>query len=127
MEKQCILSIGREFGSGGHLIGKKLSEHYHLPFYDYDLLKNIASEKNLDLKLLESYDERPRNRFLTRTVRGFSNSPEENVARIQFEWLLEKANSVFETDEYKRNTTPGIKSIPRYKDLSLFSMEYFKV
>ena len=91
MEKQCILSIGREFGSGGHLIGKKLSEHYHLPFYDYDLLKNIASEKNLDLKLLESYDERPRNRFLTRTVRGFSNSPEENVARIQFEWLLEKA------------------------------------
>ena len=43
------------------------------------------------------------------------------------EWLLEKANSIFETDEYKRNTTPGIKSIPRYKELSLFSMEYFKV
>ena len=29
-------------------------------------------------------------------------------------------------DIFKKNTTPGVRSIPRFKDLSLFGVEYFK-
>ena len=28
---QIIISIGREFGSGGHLVAQKVAEHYNIP------------------------------------------------------------------------------------------------
>ena len=91
MEKQLIISLGREFGSGGHVIAHRIADHYQLPIYDKSLLKQIATEKNLDAEDIAQYDENPRNLFLTRTVRGFSNSPEENIARMQFDYLKKKA------------------------------------
>ena len=91
MERQLIITVGREYGSGGHEIAKMLAEHYQLPLYDNNILKNIGSEKNLDIRELERYDENPKNPFLARTVRGYSNSPEENTAQMQFEYIRQKA------------------------------------
>ena len=36
--KQIIIALGREFGSGGHVIAKKLAEHYNIPLYNKELL-----------------------------------------------------------------------------------------
>lgn len=91
MAEQLIISVSREFGSGGHTIAEQLAERFGLPLYDHNLLDKITNEKNLDLKKLKQYDERPRNPLLSRTVRGYSNSPEENIAKMQFEYLQEKA------------------------------------
>lgn len=88
---QVIISIGREFGSGGHEIAEKLSKRFGLSMYDVNLLREIAVEKNLDHTQLEKYDEVPKKRFISRNVRGYSNSPEENIANIQFEYLQRKA------------------------------------
>lgn len=88
---QTIISIGREFGSGGHEIAEKLSKRFGLIMYDVNLLREIAVEKNLDHSVLEKYDEVPKKRFTSRNVRGYSNSPEENIANIQFEYLQRKA------------------------------------
>ena len=93
MEKQLIISIGREYGSGGHEIGRHLAERFGIPFYDRSLLDEIASKKNVDVNNLAKYDEAPSRMFLSRTVRGFSNSPEQNVAQMQFEYLKEKASN----------------------------------
>lgn len=93
MSEQLIISIGREFGSGGHEIAERMAERFGLDMYDVNLLREIATEKNLDHTLLEKYDERPKKRFFSRNVRGFSNSPEENIANIQFEYLQEKARA----------------------------------
>ena len=41
-------------------------------------------------------------------------------------WLTDKVQSLYSTETFKRNTTPGVRSIPRFKDLSLFGIEYFK-
>ncbi|MBR1391026.1 MAG: cytidylate kinase-like family protein [Lachnospiraceae bacterium] len=87
MSKQLIISLGREFGSGGHVVAKLLAEHYQIPLYDHNLLKDIASEHHVDAEDLKKYDEHPRNLLLSRTVNGFSNSPEENVAHMQFDFL----------------------------------------
>ena len=54
---QIILSIGREYGSGGHEIATKLAEIYKLPLYDHNILDEIAAKKNLDVSTLEEYDE----------------------------------------------------------------------
>ena len=91
MAEQLIISVSREFGSGGHTIAEQLAERFGLSLYDHNLLDKITNEKNLDLKKLKQYDERPRNPLLSRTVRGYSNSPEENIAKMQFEYLQEKA------------------------------------
>ena len=47
MEKQLIISIGREFGSGGHVIAEALSKKFNIPMYDHNLLDHIAEEKNI--------------------------------------------------------------------------------
>ena len=41
--------------------------------------------------VLEEYDEKKRNMFLTRTVRGMTNSPAHSVANLQFDFLRDKA------------------------------------
>lgn len=93
MEKQLIISVGREFGSGGHEVAQKLADDYGIALYDHDLLKEIAAKKNLKSEDLEAYDELKWNRFLYRTVRGLNSSPEQNVANLQFDFLKEKAKS----------------------------------
>ena len=42
--KQIIIAIGREFGSGGHLVAKKLAEHYNIPLYSKELLDEVAKD-----------------------------------------------------------------------------------
>ena len=93
MEKQLIISIGREFGSAGHEIADRLAKHYGLSLYDHNLLREVAKERGLDAAALEEFDEKKRNKILTRTVRGMSKSPAQNVAQIQFDFLREKAES----------------------------------
>lgn len=41
-------------------------------------------------------------------------------------WLKEKVHDLYTTDAFIRNTTPGVRSIPRFKELSQFGVEYFK-
>ena len=64
MDKKVIISIGRQFGSGGHEIGEKLADKLGLKIYDKELLKLIAKDSGLCEKVLESYDEKPTNSLL---------------------------------------------------------------
>ncbi len=91
MEKQLIISVGREFGSGGHIVAERLAKKYGLPLYDRNLLKEVAAERNLDSKELEYFDESKRNKWLTRTVNGMNSSAADNVANLQFDFLRKKA------------------------------------
>jgi hypothetical protein len=84
MEKQLIISIGREYGSAGHEIAEKVAKDLNLPLYDRHLLDKLAEEKGMNLKNIEKYDEKPRNLFLSRNVNGFSNSFADTVAEMQF-------------------------------------------
>ena len=91
MNKQIIISIGRQYGSAGREIGVKLAEKLDIPMYDRNLFDEIGKIKNIDTNNLEKYDEVPRKFFFSRKVNGYSNSPEENVAELQFCLLKSKA------------------------------------
>ena len=91
-KNQLIISVGREYGSGGHVIAEELAKRFGIPFYDYHLIGEIAAGKNVDVKTLERFDELPKIPFFSRTVNGFSNSPQENLANMQFEYLKKKAS-----------------------------------
>ena len=86
-KKQLIISIGREYGSGGHVIAEELAKRFEISFYDYHLIGEIAAGKKVDVKTLERFDELPKIPFFSRTVNGFSNSPQENLANMQFDYL----------------------------------------
>lgn len=58
-----VITIGREFGSGGKYIGEKLAEELGFKFYDKSLLERVSKESQIDLSLLEASDEKEKNRF----------------------------------------------------------------
>ncbi len=93
MDKQIIISISREFGSGGHAIADQIAKEIGLPLYDRSILEDIANEKGIDKEYLEKFDERPKVPLVSRRVRGHSNSMEENLAEMQFEYLKKKADN----------------------------------
>ena len=93
MAKQFIISIGREYGSGGRVIAEELAKRYNVSLYGKNLLDLVAQENNLNLDELKKYDERARNIWLSRSVDGYSNSHEDNVAQMQFDYLKERAES----------------------------------
>lgn len=93
MEKQTIISISREFGSGGHDIAERIADMLGLPMYDRKILRDIAEDMDVNVELLHKYDERPRNYMLTRRVGKYSNSMEDILVEKQFEYISRKAES----------------------------------
>ena len=47
MEKR-IITISREFGSGGRTIGKLVAEHLGIRCYDAELIQKLAAESGFD-------------------------------------------------------------------------------
>lgn len=93
MGKQLIITVGREFGSGGHIIAAKLAEHFGIQLLDSNILAEVAKKSNASEEYLKKYDESARNLFFSRTVNGFSNSPEEIIAQMQFDYIKHKADA----------------------------------
>jgi len=56
MEKK-IITISREFGSGGRTIGRKVAEKLGIPFYDKELVDQIAVESGFAPKFVEEHGE----------------------------------------------------------------------
>lgn len=58
MEDKIILTIGRQFGSGGRIIGKKLAELFGIGYYDKELITIAAQESGLSEDIFKKADER---------------------------------------------------------------------
>lgn len=42
--KKNIITISREFGSGGRTVGRKLAERLNIPFYDGEIIEKVHEE-----------------------------------------------------------------------------------
>ena len=93
MGNQIIISISREYGSEGRTIAEQIVKDMGLLFYDRNMLDEIAKEKGFDPAAFAGVDEKPRNKLLSRRVKGYSNATEDNLAQMQFEFLRKKAAS----------------------------------
>ena len=80
MEKY-VITIGREFGSGGLDVGRMLSDSLKIKCYDKELLSMAAKESGLCQEIFENHDEKPTNSFLyslvmdTYSVSGYTSAP----------------------------------------------------
>lgn len=61
---RTIITIGRQYGSAGHQIGKSLADELGIAYYDKELLERAAKESGMCEELFENHDERPTNSFL---------------------------------------------------------------
>ena len=57
---KTIITIGRQFGSGGKEVGSRVARELGIPCYDKELMKEAAKQSGLSEKILESFDERPK-------------------------------------------------------------------
>ena len=52
-----IITISREFGSGGHFIGENVAKKLGITFYDSQILEKIAEETGFSKKIIEDQGE----------------------------------------------------------------------
>lgn len=58
LQKKVIISLGRQFGSGGQQTGKRLAEILGIDYYDRNLIDEIARQSGLDPEYVARHDER---------------------------------------------------------------------
>lgn len=58
-----VITIGREFGSGGKYIGERLAEELNMKLYDEELITRVSKERNIDIHLLNENDEKHKKSF----------------------------------------------------------------
>ena len=98
-----IYTIGREFGSGGLEVGKRLAERLGVKLYDKELLQHAAKDSGFCEEIFENHDEKPTSSFLyslvmdTYSVNGYQTAscldmPLNNKVFIaQFETIKKNA------------------------------------
>ncbi len=65
---KTIITIGRQFGSGGREIGEKVAAYFGIKCYDKELLSRAAKESGFCEEMIQNHDERPTNSFLYNLV-----------------------------------------------------------
>ncbi len=85
MTDYTIITVGRQFGSGGHEIANRLAERLDIPLYDRNLISMAAHELSLSYEEVENVDETILGKFLsgyvvnTGSYTVFMNGNEENI------------------------------------------------
>lgn len=88
---KVIITIGRQFGSGGREVGRRVAASLGIPFYDKELLAIAAKESGLSAQFLEDYDEKPTNSLLYSIVVGQSHMLMHGNGHISVEQMASKA------------------------------------
>ncbi len=65
-----VITISRQFGSGGHEVGEKLSEQLGIPFYDKALIAMAAKESGFSEEVFAAADEKATSSLLYSMVMG---------------------------------------------------------
>ena len=73
MKQNKIITIARQFGSGGKNVAKMVAEQLGIPFYDKDLIALAAKESGLSAALFEGIEEKPTNSLLYSLVMGIQS------------------------------------------------------
>ena len=130
-----IITIARQFGSGGRLIGQELDEKLNIPFLDNDLITLASKESGMSPEVLKGADERVTNSLLYGLAMGYFppgygfNTPEpggftitDNLFMVQAGIITKKANQgpcviVGRCADYVLRENPNRVSIFIYADI----------
>ena len=91
--KNRIITISREFGSGGRTIGKKTAEKLNIPCYDSQLIQKIAVESGFNEEYIKEAGEYAPGGFLSSALshRGIAITNEDYIWEIQCRTITDLA------------------------------------
>lgn len=84
--KKVIITIGRQFGSGGRTVGKKLAEQLGIAYYDKELINLASKESGICGEFFEKADEKNSGSLLKALAMGFTMN-----------------NAIFQSNDYLSN------------------------
>ena len=67
-----IITISRQYASGGREIGEKLAKHYGIPFYDNDLITLAAKQSGFTEKIFNHAEEKASNSLIYSIAMGLN-------------------------------------------------------
>ena len=70
MAKKIIITIARQYGSGGREIGERVAKLLEIPLYDKELITEAAANGNLNEDVIKSVDESAANSLLYTLAMG---------------------------------------------------------
>jgi cytidylate kinase len=70
MAKKLIITIARQYGSGGREIGERVAKILNIPMYDKELIKDAAAKGSLNEEVLKTTDESAANSLLYTLAMG---------------------------------------------------------
>lgn len=104
-KEKLVITIERQYGSGGRIVGKRLAEELGISFYDDEILSMTAEKSAVGEQYFRMADEIPGNNLLRRIVKGLQKAPlddpkitgdvtsPENLFRFQSEVIRELAET----------------------------------
>lgn len=93
-----IITISREFGSGGRELGKRLADALGVPCYDHEIIEMVAEKCEFDKNYVSNISEKDIRVFYPSTIghRFVTNPPafqqSVNIAAAQHEMIRQLAN-----------------------------------
>ena len=93
-----IITIGRQFGSGGREIGEKVAERLGYAFYDKEILNIAAEDSGFSASAMQHYDEKPTGSliyslYMTGAANGDSLPLNQQLAFAQFNVIRKVAQA----------------------------------
>lgn len=96
MSDKIIVTISREFGTGGHSVGKKLAEELGIKFYDNELIKMAAEKMGFKEGYIQNNEERVPDFSMSGIFSGISSfapNPSDSIQESEFELIREIARN----------------------------------
>ncbi|MDE6010543.1 MAG: cytidylate kinase family protein [Muribaculaceae bacterium] len=76
-----VITIAREYGSGGHEIGEMIAKELGIPFYDNSMMEMVARESGMAVDTVKEYDQRlPHSLLFEMVTQDFSVPLEKSLA-----------------------------------------------
>lgn len=92
-DKQVIVTIGREFGSGGHEIADKIAEIFDIPLYDKEFFSRKLKEDEIIADHQELIDERSLSSFPVISMIDYAGWAEQGkIADAEFDFIKNEAD-----------------------------------
>ncbi|RGY99457.1 cytidylate kinase-like family protein [Clostridium sp. AM58-1XD] len=73
-EKNLVITIGRQYGSGGRMTGERLAKELGIHFYDEEILKMTSEVSAIGEQYFRLADEKAGNNLLYKIVGGLKDS-----------------------------------------------------
>ncbi len=96
-----IVTISRQFGSGGREVGKRLADALQCAYYDKELLSELAQQTGLSADFIEKFDEKATRNYSFTFSRSFASYVQTPMEKLQVEQLkllkslAQKGDAVF--------------------------------